>query len=355
MELDGERLIQLQFGRKKRIQLMQTSYERCVVGQQGYLLGSLSSKWIFCIPPGALDYEQDVAVSFYHVIDSVGLDHTEFVTGIIEITPHQLKFSKPVELLLRHHLCIEDDSSEVTVLYHSGETISETFTSLCQLSSVDETACPTDMKISLWDDFVHIETPHLCRFTVDCKGKNFLVVWASLFAPECPDQKHFYVRLSLTSEEPFADDEEAKRMKMSGLVCRNHHRVILRCDKQEKLRIDVQILPDASGWKVLGGSVFHETIAYNDIKDMVVHGRPLKTTDFLFSKGQSQVDVADVSPVFKFNGARCVLLPPALSKRSSSGTAVSHGGRRRAASISTATGNLRLYSIPCEGYIRMVL
>ena len=161
----------MQFGKDKRVQLQRTSHERHVVGEQGYLLGSLSNKWIFCIPPGALDCEQEVAISFYHVTDSVGLNSTEFVTGIIEITPHQLTFSKPIELLLCHDLCIEDDNTKVTVLYHSGERDCEVVTSLCQLSSADKCAT-NDINATLWDDFVHIETSHMCRFNLDCKGKS---------------------------------------------------------------------------------------------------------------------------------------------------------------------------------------
>ena len=161
--LEEEGIVQLHFGREKRIGLKKTLYERHVVGERGCLLGSVSNKWMFCIPPGALDYEQELAVSFYHVTNSAGLDSNEFVTGIIEVTPHHLQFSKPVELLLWHDLCIEDDSSKVTVLYHSGERDCEvlyhsgergceTFTSLCELSSTNRRISTMDTTAMVWDD-----------------------------------------------------------------------------------------------------------------------------------------------------------------------------------------------------------
>ena len=331
----------MQFGSDKRIQLLKTSRERHLVGEQGCLLGSLSNKWIFCIPPGALDYEQEVVVSFYHVTDSTCLESSKFFTGIIEITPHQLTFSKPVELLLHHHLCVEDDSSEVAVLYHSGETINEPLVSLCRLSSIDETVCCTDMRTTLWDDVVHIKTPHVCRFGISCKGKSFIDVWASLFAPERPHPDHFHVRLSLTSQAPRTDDEEAKMMKMYGLVRKSHQRISLRCDQQEKLRIDVQVLPYYVGWEVLGGAVFHQTIAYNEVKDMVIYGKPLKTNDFWFTRGTSRVDVTDFAPVFKFNGGRCVLVPPEFSSKPSK-LLLSDSPRRLSSTTSPVTGDLQL-------------
>jgi hypothetical protein len=311
MKFTGERLIQVSCGGKKKVQLLQTSCERCVVGEQGYLIGSLSSKWIVCIPPGALDHEQAITVFFYQVIESVGLDSTEFITGILQITSNRLQLSKPIEVLMRHHLCIEDEISEVNVLSQSGEAIDKAFTSVCQLSSVDESVCSSDMKISLCDEFVHIETPYPCRFSMDCKGKKFFDVWASLFGPECPDKEHFYIQLSLNSKAPVTDDDEARVMKRSGLVPWCHHRVILRCDKQENLQIAVQILPSEKGWRILSGS--HVTIAYNQIKDMVIYGIPVGTSDFLFSKGKSHINVTDVAPVFKFNGFQRVLCGPLKS------------------------------------------
>jgi hypothetical protein len=335
MEPVGDRVIELRLGTQKRVQLLQTSCERYVVGQEGYLMGSLTSKWIFCIPPGALDYEQDITVSFYHVIDSVDLDSNEFVTGLIEILPHDLKFSKPVELLLRHHMCIEDDSSEVKVLYESGETHTKTLTSLCQLGSVDEIAYYTDMKISLWHDFVHIKTPHLCRFLMECKGKRFIVVQASLRYHECPDEKHLFVRLSLGSTVPVADEEGAEPRKTW-----NHCQIKLRCDDEESLHINVGILPKGSGWKVMDDHIFQKTITYNDIKHMVIHGSEIITNDFLFSKGESGVSLADVFPVFVFNNNyRCILLrtalPPIPQELSVNSAAMSNGERSGAAGTST--------------------
>ena len=333
--------MQLHFGKEKKIQLLQTSYERCVVGKQGCLMGSLSNKWIFCIPPGALDYEQEIVVSFYHVTDSCGLAGSEFVTGIIEITPHQLQFSKSVELLLRHHLFIEDDNSEVTALYHSGETVSENVTSFCHLSSIDESAWLADMKTTLWDDFVHIETSHLCRIGVACTGNEYIVVWASLFAPKCLDkkQKQFFVRVSLHSQAPRDNDEEAEMMKMLDLVRRSYHTVALNCADREKIQLDVEILSKRSGWKVQGGPAFTVTIAYNDIKDMVVKRKPLKTYDVWFSKEKSPVDVTDIQPVFKFNGAPCSLALPALSsKPSCSGTVLPD--QRMSSAARTVAGKL---------------
>ena len=315
MELDEERLIQLRFGRRKRVQLLKTSYERQVVGAQGCLLSSVSNNWIFCIPPGALTYEQEVSISFYHVTDSVGLDSTEFVTGIIEITPHQLNLSMPVELLLRHDLLIEDDSSKATVLYHNGDRDCETVSSLCQLSSTDESALTNDITATLWDDFVHIETSHVCRFGIDCEGTSRVEVWASLFAPECPRPEHFSVRLYLTSLAPQADDEDAKRMQTYGSVRKNEQVLYLKCRQQQKLQIDVYIPSSAEGWTVNDCSEFHQTFDYNDIKEMALNEQRI-TTDFWFSKGGSLVDVTHFAPFFTFNGCRCCLPPPASSAMS---------------------------------------
>ena len=332
MESDGEDLIQLHFGRNKRVTVLKTSYERQVVGEQGYLLGSVSNKWIFCIPPGALNYEQEVAVSFYHVTNSVGLGGTEFVTGIIEITPHQLNFSKPVELLLRHDLYIGDDSSKVTVLYHSGERDCETMSSLCQLSSMDRSTLSSDIKATLWDDFVHIETSHICSFGVNCEGKSCIEVWASLFAPECPQSHQFKVRVSLTSHAPQIDDEDAKTMQSYGLVRNNQHQLILRCNQQEQLQIDVEIPHNAKGWTVFGHCYAHKIFSYSDIKGGVFLKNPWSTTtEFWFSKERSSVDVTKFAPVFKFNGCCCILNPPIMSAeplKSSSGITMSGAGEK---------------------------
>ena len=314
MELDEAGLIQLHLGSDKRVKLLKTSFERQVVREKGYLLGSVSNKWAFCIPPGALDYKQDVTVSFYHVTDSVGLGSSEFVTGIIEITPHQLKFSKPVELLLRHDLCIEDSSSKASVLYHSGKRDCEFLTCLCQLSSTDDHVLTNDLKATLWDDFVHIETSHVCRFGIDCEGKSCIEVWASLFAPECPHPEHFDVRLSLTLQAPKADDEDEKKMQKYGSVRNNEQELKLICKKQQKLQIEVEIPSDAKGWTVNGNSNFCQIIEYNDIKDMAYYGQ-LRTIEFWFSKGRSLVDVTDFAPFFRFNSCSCVLRPPALSAK----------------------------------------
>ena len=314
MEEVEEGLI-LHFGKDKRVHLQKTSQEQQVVGEQGYLLGSLSNKWIFCIPPGALEYDQEVAVSFYHVTDTAGLDSNEFVTGIIEITPHQLAFSKPVELLLRHDLCIGDDSSKVTVLYHSGERDCETVTSLCQLSASATDKCATnDIKATLWDDFVHIKASHMCKFGLDCKGQSDTDVWASLFAPECPHPEHFLVRLSLASQEPRSDDKDAKKMQGYGLIRKSELRLNLECSVQEKLQINVKIPSNTEGWTVNEDSEVHKIIDYNDIKNMVLRGQSI-TDDFWFSKGKSPVDVTSFAPNFKFNRRSCRLNPPVSSAK----------------------------------------
>ena len=310
----------LHFGKDKTVQLQRTSDERQVVGEQGYLLGSLSNKWILCIPPGAVDYEQEIAISFYHVTDSVGLDSTEFVTGIIEITPHQLPFLKPVELLLRHDVCIEDNSSKVTVLYHSGERNCETFTSLCQLSSTDEYDSNIGITATLWDDFIHIEASHMCRFGLDCKGESYTKVLASLFAPKCPHPEHFGVRLSLKS--PQADDKDVEKMQTQvyrGLVWNNELELNIKCSQQETLQIDVLIPSNAVGWTVNEDSKFQKTIDYNDIKALAFHGLSI-ATDFWFSKGSSLVDVTDFAPSFNFNGLCCRLYPPTSSAKQCSGS-----------------------------------
>jgi hypothetical protein len=313
-----EDLIEMQFGGDKRIQLLKTSSERHLVGKEGCLLGSICNNWVFCIPPGALHYEQEIVVSFYHVIDSISLESSEFVSGIIEITPHQLTFFKSCELLLHHHLCL-DSSSEVTVLYHSGQTYDEPTSSLCLLNSIDDTVHvhSTDMRMTLWDDLIHIETPHVCRFGVDCKGKSFIEVWASLFASDRPHPDHFLVRLSLSSQAPSLDDEDAKMMLMYKLVRKGHQQIVLNCRLQEKLVIDVQILPEHEGWKVLGSTAFSHTVAYSEIKDMVIHGKPVKTNDYWFTRGKALVDVTGFAPVFRFNGDRCLLAPPEFSSKPS--------------------------------------
>ena len=328
----------LRFGKDKTVNLQKTSHERQVVGEQGYLLGSLSNKWIFCIPPGALHDEQEIAISFYDVTDSVGLDSTEFVTGIIEITPHQLKFSKPVELLLRHDLCIEDDSSKVTVLYHSGERDCDTVTSLCHLSSTNKSTSTDDMKAALWDDFIHIESSHTCKYGLDCKGKEYATLWASLFAPECPHPEQFRVRLSVTSQEPQNDDRNVKKMRAYGLVRNNEQEVDIKCTQQEKLQIDVLVPSNAEGWTVNDYCEVHQAIDYNDIKNMVLR-QQLITTDFWFSKGKSPVDVTRFAPNFKFNGQSCRLNPPFSSVKQflpSSGTILEGGS----VLSTTGAGNL---------------
>ena len=314
--MDEEGQIQLHFGKDKRVQLLKTSCERQVVGRQGHLLGSVSSKWIFCIPPGALDYEQEITVSFYHVTDSVGLDSNESVTGIIEVTPHELKFSKSVELLLRHDLCVEKPSSKATVLYYSGEIDCETVP-LCQLSSTDDQVLTNDINTTLWDDFIHIETPHVCRFGVHCKGDSCIEVWASLFAPEYPHPEHFRVRLSLTSQAPKADDEDVRSMMTYGLVRNTQLVLTLSCYQQENLQINVKISSKAEGWTVNDDSEFSQTIEYSVIKDMVFYGR-LRTTEFWFSKERSLVDVTEFAPFFEFNSCCCILNPPASAMISGS-------------------------------------
>lgn len=85
---------------------------------------------MICIPPKAVQSDTEIVVSFYRVVDSFGLDSTEFLTGIIEITPHELLFAKPIELLFRHHLRImSDNSSTVTILY--GGNVADENYSLC--------------------------------------------------------------------------------------------------------------------------------------------------------------------------------------------------------------------------------
>jgi hypothetical protein len=173
------------------------------------------------------------------------------------------------------------------------------------------------MRTTLWDDVIHIETLHVCSFGSVCKGESFIEVWASLFALERPHPDHFQVRLSITSQAPRPNDEETEMMSTYKLVRKTHQRIVLSCRHRENLTINVQILPEYEGWKVLGGTVSSQTITYNGIKDMVIHGKPVKTKDCWFTRGNSVVDVTDFAPVFEFNGDSCVLAPPEFSSKPS--------------------------------------
>ena len=103
---------------------------------------SRNEQFIFILS-GALLSDTTVDATVYHVVDSVGLDRAEFVTSMLEITPHKLKFEKPIEILMSHHLFIDGDSSKVEVLHHSGASTDDSFiTPSCQLTSVNESCLP---------------------------------------------------------------------------------------------------------------------------------------------------------------------------------------------------------------------
>lgn len=170
-----------------------------------------------------------------------------------------------------------------------------------------------DMKITLWEDFIHIETSHVCCLGAFCNGMMIIELWASFYAPRLPPAERFCVHLSLTAQKPETNDDYTQRMRDKRLERRcEPHTVTLLCTDSEDLQIDARISSDAKGWKVEeGDSSFH--LKYTRIKHKVVYhsnrDEPLWTSDFRFLKVDSSgTDVHEFTPAFKFSqGTTCLL------------------------------------------------
>ena len=329
MELDEVKSITLDLGNGKYVKLLQAFSTKQIIGAQGDLLSCPRGDQMIVIPSGALQSDTEIEVTFYRVVESVGLDSSEFVSNLMEITPHQLNFKKSVEILMHHHLFIEGDSTKVTVLFHSGKPTDNSFTSLCQLSSVNDTALANFMTTSLWEDFVYIETSHVCRFGLHCKGKSFIEVWASFLTPKIPHPEQFSVILCLTANQPDPNDDKFRSIYMAGgeLECRYSKSLTLICEEQEDLHVTCRIPSDMEGWKAREDLDLSQTISYKSIRNLVVLGMQYISTDFGFIKEKtSKVDVMDFAPVFMLNNIRCILLPSAF--QTSDSGAISSGNQQ---------------------------
>ena len=321
MKLNEVKCITIDLENGRYVKLLQTFAIKQTVGAQGDLLSCPKNEQMIFVPPGAVQLDTEIEATFYRVIDSVGLNSSEFVTNLVEITPHELWFKKPVEILMRHHLFVEDDSSNVTVLFHSGKVTDNIFTSLCQLSSVDESSSSNFMKMTLWEDFVHIETFHLCRFDLLCEGNSYIEVWASIYTLKIPSLNQFHARLTLTSNRPDPNDEKFTYIAGGKLECRYSTLLTLTCAEKQDLQVTVRIPSNAKGWSPMEESDRRQTISYRDIQNVVVQDRPHLSTDFVLVKDKSSnVDVKDFAPVFTFNGFRCILPPSTCRSTSDLGT-----------------------------------
>ena len=312
MELNEVKSIKLDLGDGKNVKLYQTFSVKETISAQGGILSCSKNEQFIFIPSGALLSDTIIEAAVYHVVDSVGLDSTEFVTSMLEITPHDLKFRKPIEILMSHHLFVDGDGSKVTVLFHSGASTVNSFTSLCELTSVNESHVANGMTMTLWEDFIHIETSHICMLKAICKGKSYIKVCALLFTHKTPDQ--FCVTLFLTKSRPEPTDEIFEDMKMTGreLECRCCTQLTLTCGEKEELRVTVEMPSSAHGWTAKTNSDLSRTIFYTDIRNLVVQDRPYIRTDFVFDK-TSDVGVTDFAPVFMLNSSRCLLSPSSTS------------------------------------------
>ena len=325
MELNEVKSIKLDLGDGKYVKLHQTFSVKETISAQGGILSCPKNEQFIFIPSGALLSDTIIEATVYHVVDSVGLDSTEFVTSMLEITPHDLKFQKPIEILMSHHLFVDGDGSKVTVLFHSGASTVNSFTSLCELTSVNESHVANGMTMTLWEDFIHIETSHICMLKAICKGKSFIKVWALLFTHKTPDQ--FCVRLFLTKSRPKPTDEIFEDMKMTGceFECRHCTQLTLTCGKKENLQVTVKMPSSANGWAAETNSDLSRTILYKDIQNLVVQDRPYISTDFVFQK-TSDVGVTDFAPVFLLNHNRCFLSSSSTSRQTAD--AVSTGSQQ---------------------------
>ena len=232
----------------------------------------------------------------------------------MEVTPHELKFEKPIEILMSHHLFIDGDSSKVEVLYHSGASTDDSFTPSCQLTSVNESCFANDMTITLWEDFVHVETFHFCMFNLLCEGTSFIKVWTSLHTSKTPSPIQFCIRLFLTNSKP---KPNFKLMEVTGseLECRSCKEVTLTCEDREDLKVTVEIPSSTKGWKGRTDSDLSRTIPYNCIQNLVVQNRSDFSTDFAFEKA-GDIDETEFNPIFVFNNhVRCVLSPSSTSQQ----------------------------------------
>ena len=337
MELSEVKSIKLDLGDDKYVKLNQTFSIMETVGVQGGLLSCPKNEHFIFIPSGALLSDTNIEATVYHVIDSVGLDRAEYVTSMLEITPHELKFEKPIEILMCHGLFIDGDSSRVTLLYHSGASTDDSFTPSCQLTSVNESCLANDMTMTLWEDFVHIETSHFCKFDVVCEGTSFIKVWASLYTPKIPNPKQLCIKLSLANSKP---KPNFKIIEVAGfeLECRCCTQLTLTCKDKENLQVTVEIPSSTKGWKEKTGSDLGRTIPYSRIQDLVVQDRPDFRTDFAFEK-TGDFDETEFDPIFVFNNDfRCVLSPSSTSQQTFS--TVSTGSQKN-----SVAGNFFTYYV----------
>ena len=310
MEMDEVRSVNLHLGNSKHIRLVQTLLVKQTIGKQGALISGPKREQFVLIPRGALHSDTEIEIIFYRVNESVGLDKSEFVTSMVEITPHELKFEKPIEILMSHYLFIQSGSSKVTVLYNSGKPADNDIAPICQLMSVNETRLASGMTMSLWEDFVHIETSHICRFDLQCEGKYFIEVWAYFLAPKVLHPETFIVELFLVPKR--VDVEELKMLYMPGcdLECRHCKLITLNCKEKEDLQVTVEIPSSADGWKQKGDSDLSQNISYTKIQSLVVQNWSHISTSFGFIKDRtSNSHVLDFAPDFTLNGVRCILSP----------------------------------------------
>ena len=321
MELDDGKSITLELGNSKYVKFLRSFSIRRTIGPQGDILSCPRGEQMVCIPPGALHSDTEIEATFYRVVGCVGLDSSEFVTGVIEITPHQFVFQKPVEILMRHRSFMEDDSSKVTVLFNSGKPTENSFKSLCQLSSLDQTCLANAMTVSLCKDFVCIQTSHLCRFDLLCDGTSYIEIWASLFTPKILDMNSFVVRLFITASRPEPNHEIFVGFPGVDFECRYCGLQTLTCAEKEDLHVTVDIPSDTEGWIPKTNSDLNQTIPYICIRDIVVQGRPCLCTDFFFRKNETaKVDEMNFTPIFVLNGFRCALSPSRFSSHDVSTT-----------------------------------
>ena len=312
MEVDEKKSITAYLGNEKYVKLLQTTSVKHTVGPQGGLLSCPKDEHVIVIPPGALQSETDIEVSCYQVIDSWGLDSLEFVTNVVEVTPHYLHFNKPIKILLRHSLFVKDDSCEVTVLFNSGKPTDNSFASLCQLSSVNETGLASFMTATLLDDFVCIESSDMCSFNLKCKSKEHVEVLASFYTPKIAHSQQLNVKLILTSsssglEKTFIKDGVELQLRDSKVMQ-------LSCKEKTALQVTAEIPVNAKGWSTKTSSGGCQTISYKDIQNMIVHGLPPIDTDFSFVRDEtSNFDVTNFAPVFVLNGLHCSLFPISVS------------------------------------------
>ena len=252
--------------------------------------------------------------AFHFDTDSVELDSLEFVSNVVEVTPSQIYFNKPIEILMRHSLFVEDDNFKVIVLFNSGKPTDNSFASLCQLSSVNETGLASFMTSALWEDFVYIESFRICRFKLKCKGKEYIEVRASLYTPKIAHSQQLNVKLILTSSSSSLNQEKSICIDDVELQFRYSKVVQLNSKEKTALQVTAEIPLEANGWMSKTDSGRCQTISYRDIRNMIVHGLPPIATDFSFVRDEtSDFDVTNFAPVFVLNGLRCSPFPISTS------------------------------------------